>query len=487
MSKNTPPQQPPLTWSGTLPVHPQYQDSYYAREDGAAESRHVFLDGNALSERFAQTQHRFSVAELGFGTGLNFLLTWQLWDRQRRPGAHLTYVSVEAQPLSADQMRQALSAWPELSARTDRLIAALPAPRAGFQHIHIDTDVTLLLLCADVSEALAQVQLRADAWFLDGFAPSRNPAMWAPVVLERVAALSAPGASFATYSAAGHVRRALTQAGFEVIKGPGFGRKRDMLRGRISTPPATRAEPVWAQPPQPPPSTSTLAVLLVAVFFVTSADSGSLVIDTIASGGADETPRWQRVYWCSLEGLAAALLLLAGGLGALQAATLVAALPFAVIMILLSVGLSRQMFADAAGREIETETPPLGEQVKRILSPARRKDIDRQIERHGLPAMEAVAAALTAEGVETAEVVPSDTGADLVVHHPGWTDFRWSLMATSRALPAFSALNAPEGRRASEWRLTGRGQDGRRHDLTGFTRTQIEAAILEQLERWRRG
>lgn len=250
-----------MTWSGTLPVHPQYQDSYYAREDGAAESRHVFLDGNALGERFAQTQHRFSVAELGFGTGLNFLLTWQLWDRQRRPDTHLTYVSVEAQPLGADQMRQALSAWPELSARTDRLIAALPAPRAGFQHIHIDTDVTLLLLCADVSEALAQVQLRADAWFLDGFAPSRNPAMWAPVVLERVAALSAPGASFATYSAAGHVRRALTQAGFEVIKAPGFGRKRDMLRGRISTPPPTRAEPVWAQPPQPLPSASTLAVL----------------------------------------------------------------------------------------------------------------------------------------------------------------------------------------------------------------------------------
>jgi choline/glycine/proline betaine transport protein len=233
--------------------------------------------------------------------------------------------------------------------------------------------------------------------------------------------------------------------------------------------------------------TSTLAVLLVAVFFVTSADSGSLVIDTIASGGADDTPRWQRVYWCSLQGLAAALLLLAGGLGALQAATLVAALPFAIIMIALSVGLIRQMYADVAGREIETEAPPLAERVKRILSPARRKDIDRQIERHGLPAMEAVAAALTLGGMETAEVVRGEDGAELVVHHPGWSDFRWSLVATSRALPAFSALNAPEGRRASEWRLTGRGQDGRRHDLTGFTRTQIEAAILEQLERWRRG
>lgn len=101
--------------------------------------------------------------------------------------------------------------------------------------------------------------------------------------------------------------------------------------------------------------------------------------------------------------------------------------------------------------------------------------------------MEAVAAALTVEGMETADVARSEDGAELVVHHPGWSDFRWTLMATSRPLPAFSALNAPEGRRASEWRLTGRGQDGRRHDLTGFTRAQIEAEILDALERWRRG
>src|SRR5690606_14791560 len=124
--------------------------------------------------------------------------------------------------------------------------------------------------------------------------------------------------------------------------------------------------------------TSTLAVALVAVFFVTSADSGSLVIDTIASGGADDTPVWQRVYWCSLEGLAAALLLLVGGLGALQAATLVAALPFTVIMILLAFGLLRQMNADLAGIAIDVETPPLAERVKRILAPARRRDIDAQ-------------------------------------------------------------------------------------------------------------
>lgn len=233
--------------------------------------------------------------------------------------------------------------------------------------------------------------------------------------------------------------------------------------------------------------TSTLAVLLVSVFFITSADSGSLVIDTIASGGADETPRWQRVYWCSIEGLAAALLLLAGGLGALQAATLVAALPFTAIMIALAFGLVRQMNADRRGVAVLPTAPPLGERVKRLLVPARRRDVDRQLERHGAPAMAAVAAALTAEGVETAEVARRDDGAALIVRHPGWTDFTWRLTAASRPRPALTALEAPEGRRSMEWRLVAQAGDGPRRDVTGFTRAQIEAEILEALAAWRRG
>src|SRR5690606_2768159 len=148
----------------------------------------------------------------------------------------------------------------------------------------------------------------------------------------------------------------------------------------------------------------------VAVFFVTSADSGSLVIDTIASGGADDTPRWQRVYWCSIEGLSAALLLLAGGLGALQAATLVAALPFTVIMIALAFGLVRQMNADRRGVPVIHPGPPPGERLKRILSPARRKDIERQIEQHGVPALEAVRSALEAEGFTDIAVQRDDEG-----------------------------------------------------------------------------
>lgn len=229
--------------------------------------------------------------------------------------------------------------------------------------------------------------------------------------------------------------------------------------------------------------TSTLAILLVAVFFVTSADSGALVIDTIASGGADETPRWQRIYWCLLLGLIAAVLLLAGGLGALQAATLAAALPFVVIMIVLSIGLVRQMNADVAGRAVETEAPPLTEQLKRILSPASRAEIVKQIDRHGLPALETVRAALEAEEPDV-DIGSEDGAAWLTLRH-GEHVFTYRLEARSRPRPTLTARETPQGRRLMEWRLTARSGEGRAHDITGFTRDQIVADVLEHLQRWR--
>ena len=231
---------------------------------------------------------------------------------------------------------------------------------------------------------------------------------------------------------------------------------------------------------------STLAIALVAVFFVTSADSGSLVIDTLASGGAEDTPRWQRIYWCVLQGLAAALLLLAGGLGALQAATLVAALPFAIIMILACFGLARQMGADLRGEAVETEAAPLREQLKRILAPASRRDIERQIARHGAPALEEVRAAVAAEGLENSEVHADENGVWLRVEHANGRDFLYRLGARSRPRPALTALEAPESRRALEWRLSAVTGDGTRpRDVTGFTRAQIVADVLEHLQRWR--
>ncbi|WP_292035155.1 MULTISPECIES: BCCT family transporter [unclassified Brevundimonas] len=232
--------------------------------------------------------------------------------------------------------------------------------------------------------------------------------------------------------------------------------------------------------------TSTLAVALVAVFFVTSADSGSLVIDTLASGGAEDTPRWQRVYWCVLLGLTAALLLVAGGLGALQAATLVAALPFAVIMILLAFGLARQMNADLKGETVETEAPPIGERLKRIFSPANRKDIARQIERQGAPALVEVRDALVEGGLENSRVEMDENGVWLVVEHANGRDFLYRIGARSRPLPALTALEAPEARRALEWRMMAQTGDGTRaRDLTGFTRAQIVADVLDHLQRWR--
>ena len=231
--------------------------------------------------------------------------------------------------------------------------------------------------------------------------------------------------------------------------------------------------------------TSTLAILLVAVFFITSADSGALVIDTIASGGADDTPRWQRLYWCLLLGLVAALLLLAGGLGALQAATLIAALPFAVIMILLAIGLVRQMNADVGGRTIDVDGPPLAERLKRILAPANRVEIDRQIDRAGAPALETVRAALETEGL-LVEVVRDADGLTLTAPTLHGRDFHYRLVAHERPRPALTALDAPERRRVMEWRLGARSDDAARmRDVTGFTRDQLVDDVLAHLQRWR--
>ena len=233
--------------------------------------------------------------------------------------------------------------------------------------------------------------------------------------------------------------------------------------------------------------TSTLAVLLIAVFFVTSADSGSLVIDTIASGGAEETPRWQRVYWCGLEGGAAALLLVVGGLGALQAATLVAALPFALIMIALSWGLVRQMSADLAGVAIGHEILSLRERLSQILVPPRRADIERQIAEAGAPALQAVCHALEVEGLPDPKIEVSADEARLAVEDEGGRRFVYRLTAEARPLPAYSHLNAPDTRRTREWRMVARVEPlGGRRDLTGLDQAQLVNDVLDQLTEWRR-
>ncbi len=236
-----------LGWTddGT-PLSRRFDDVYYSREDGAAESRHVFLAGNGLPGRWKGFDgDNFRIAETGFGTGLNFLLTWAAWLDTPAPRPPLHYVSVEQFPLHRTELARALAAWPALAPLADELLRAWPGRLRGQHRILLqEGELTLDLWWEDVNVALPDLASHGplfDAWYLDGFAPARNQDMWGDNLYGAVAALSRPGASFATFTAAGHVRRGLQGAGFSVDKVPGFGRKRECLAGRLAGPPPAPA------------------------------------------------------------------------------------------------------------------------------------------------------------------------------------------------------------------------------------------------------
>jgi tRNA U34 5-methylaminomethyl-2-thiouridine-forming methyltransferase MnmC len=207
-----------------IPVSTRFDDPYFSLEDGVAETRHVFLQGNDLPARFVPGFH---VAELGFGTGLNLLLAWDAWMRRGTAG-NLRFTSFEAFPMSVEDMRHAHASFPALDGRRDMLLAAWQ-PEGGVFDL---PGLTLDVVIGDARKTLPAWQGRADAWFLDGFSPAKNPELWSPELMQAVGAHTAPGGSAATYTAAGFVRRGLTAAGFEVTRVPGFGRKRHMTRAR---------------------------------------------------------------------------------------------------------------------------------------------------------------------------------------------------------------------------------------------------------------
>jgi len=221
---------PALIWGEDgLPRSGLYGDVYFSSEDGLAESRAVFLAGADLPAAW-QDRRTFTVAELGFGTGLNIAALLDLWSRARPPGARLRIFSIEGHPISREDAARALARWPEIAPVTEALLAAWPRRARGFHRIDLPGfDAVLDLAVMDVTEALEQWDGRADAWFLDGFSPATNPAMWGQPVLDLVAARSAPGARVATFTVAGAVRRGLQASGFTVDKRPGFGRKRERL------------------------------------------------------------------------------------------------------------------------------------------------------------------------------------------------------------------------------------------------------------------
>lgn len=228
------PADPGLVWDEDgLPRSGLYGDVYFSAEDGLSETRAVFLAGGGLPEAW-RGRSRFTVAELGFGSGLNIAALLDLWSRERPPGGHLHIFSVEGHPLGREDAVRALGRWPELIAVTGPLLAAWPRRARGFHRIDLPgMGVTFDLAILEVAEALTAWSGRADLWFLDGFSPATNPAMWRQEVLDLVAARSAPGARVATFTVAGAVRRGLASAGFAVDKRPGFGRKRERLEARL--------------------------------------------------------------------------------------------------------------------------------------------------------------------------------------------------------------------------------------------------------------
>lgn len=229
--------------SGT-PSATDFDDIYFSADGGLEEARAVFLTGCGLPERW-RDREVFTVAELGFGSGLNFLATMQAWSRSgaaAHAGKRLHYISVEGFPFDATALQRALSHFPELSELAAPMIAQWPGSVRGLHRRHFG-NVTLTLIHDTVAPALASQEFCADAWFLDGFSPAKNEDMWSPAVIADVARLSAPGARVATFTVASDVRSALGDGGFEVTKQPGFGHKRQRLEAIMPGTPAVRTRP----------------------------------------------------------------------------------------------------------------------------------------------------------------------------------------------------------------------------------------------------
>ncbi len=244
-----------LQWKdGSFPISPLFEDSYFSApdqdNDGRAETQAVFIEGNKLPKRW-EDQSCFTIAELGFGTGLNFFETVLQWSKTAPAQAELKYISFEQYPLSQAQILKALSPWPTLHDFATNLFITLAEDTIPhcfdryqthsqgwtkpFTFLLRDKKISLTLVIGDANQLLplwpTQDVAKADAWYLDGFSPAKNPQLWNQDLMKAVFQSTAPKGTFSTYTSAGHVRRALTDAGFNVQKVDGFGKKRHRIEG----------------------------------------------------------------------------------------------------------------------------------------------------------------------------------------------------------------------------------------------------------------
>ena len=241
-----------LDWDAEgQPLSRLFGDVYFSNQNGLAETRHVFLANNDLPARFSALGdgEQLVIGETGFGTGLNFLCAWQLFEQQAPADARLHFVSVEKYPLDYADLQRALALWPELAPFAHELLDQYVALHPGFQRlIFAGGRVILTLLIGDALELLAQLDAHIDAWFLDGFAPAKNPQMWTADLFAELARLSAPGASLGTFTSTGYVRRRLNDAGFKMQRVPGLGHKWEVLKGQFGGSAAGAGKPWFARP-----------------------------------------------------------------------------------------------------------------------------------------------------------------------------------------------------------------------------------------------
>ena len=265
------PASPQLVWAEDgSPRSGRFGDVYFSKDDGLAETRAVFLEGCGLPDAWAGRAD-FTVAELGFGTGLNIVALLDLWRRARPENGRLHVFSIEGFPLSRQEAARALSAWPELTDTAAALLAIWPAGTPGFHRLDLPQwNATIDLAVGDAQWALEQWSGPADAWFLDGFSPALNPGMWSPEIMALIGARSAPGARVATFTVAGAVRRGLADQGFAVEKKPGHGRKRERLEARLPSP---------CSAPQPQPHVAVVGAGI----------AGASVARALIAGGARVT------------------------------------------------------------------------------------------------------------------------------------------------------------------------------------------------------
>jgi len=275
------------------PISSHFGDVYFSKANGLEETRHVFLHHNQLAERFTRLSSNsvFCIGETGFGSGLNFLAAWELWQQTAPQGARLHFITAEKFPLSQADLCKALALWPSLSSLTRPLIDAYPAwLHPGFHRLSFaEGAVQLTLMIGDAADMFGQLLHDAktdsstpiDAWFLDGFAPAKNPEMWSDALFSSIARLSMRSTTAATFSAAGIVKRGLRSAGFTVKKVPGYGRKREMVSAFFSNPEIPSPEtttlsdgetpalptqlpplPVWCQADQSPDYSKRTALIV---------------------------------------------------------------------------------------------------------------------------------------------------------------------------------------------------------------------------------